>query len=366
MAEIRYGLIGAGHMAQEHIRYVSLLDGAVVSAIADPNQPMLNRSVELAGGGAKAFADYKDMLSADRCDVFLIATPNDTHYGILGDVISTGKPILCEKPLCTTSAHCRDVIRMARDRKAPIWVAMEYRFMPPLQRLLREVQAGVLGTPRMMAIREHRYPFLDKVDDWNRFNVRTGGTMVEKCCHFWDLMRLVLDSDPIRVYASGGSNVNHRAEVYGGATPDILDNAFAIVDFRSGARAALDLCMFAESGDWQESVSVTGDKARVEAFVPGPIRLTKDGKVRQAEIAISDRAAMVESREVVPVDEAILRAGEHHGSTYYQHQKLLELVRKGTGTPEVSLEDGLWSVMVGEAAEESIRTGAAVDLKGLS
>ena len=62
------------------------------------------------------------------------------------------------------------------------------------------------------------------------------------------------------------------------------------------------------------------------------------------------------------MDEAILLAGDHHGSTYYQHKKFFELVRSGKGEPEVSLKDGLWSVIIGEAAEKSAKTGHAIDV----
>ena len=50
----------------------------------------------------------------------------------------------------------------------------------------------------------HRFPFLEKVGDWNRFSKNSGGTLVEKCCHFFDLMRLLTQSEPVQVYASGG------------------------------------------------------------------------------------------------------------------------------------------------------------------
>ena len=45
--------------------------------------------------------------------------------------------------------------------------------------------------------------------------------------------------------ASGAQDVNHLDERYDGAVGDILDNAFVVVDFADGVRAALDLCMFA-------------------------------------------------------------------------------------------------------------------------
>lgn len=362
---IRYGLIGSGMMGQEHIRNLKLLDGCAVTAIADPDPAMRALSVETSGGQAKAFSDYKEMLAAGSVDALVIVAPNDTHYAILMDVLDTPLPILCEKPLCTSVAQCREVSAKAEGRAAPVWVAMEYRYMPPVQRLLAELRAGTIGTPRMMSIREHRFPFLEKVGDWNRFNARTGGTLVEKCCHFWDLMRFTLESDPVRVFASGAADVNHQDERYDGRVPDIIDNAYVTVEFASGARGMLDLCMFVEGAYWQEEIAVTGAKARVEARIPGPARFSPDGKERDAEIEIADRASKVPRTEVVEVDDHVLAAGDHHGSTFYQHQRFRDLIRSGQGVPEVSLRDGLWSVAVGAAAEESARTGQAVDLRGV-
>ena len=360
---LRYALIGAGMMGQEHMRNLALLGGVKVVAFSDPNAAMRG-AAQMLEPGAQAFTDYKEMLSADIADAYLIVSPNDMHAAHLRDAMATDKPILVEKPLATTTTDCRALLNLAHNRAAPIWVTMEYRYMPPLQRLLASLADGVAGTPRMMAIREHRFPFLHKVDDWNRFNVRTGGTLVEKCCHFWDLMRLTLQSDPVRVYASAGADVNHRDEVYGGQTPDIIDNAFVVVDFENGARGMLDLCMFAEGSYWQERIAVTGEKARLEALIPGPARFLPDGSERAAEFVTSLRATKQELREVVPVPEHILAAGDHHGSTYFQHQRFRDLLLAGKGKPEITLEDGYWSVLVGEAAEQSARTGAAVDLRG--
>ena len=78
---------------------------------------------------------------------------------------------------------------------------MEYRYMPPISRLVEEVHNGVaLGKITSLSIREHRYPFLTKIGDWNRFNENTGGTLVEKCCHFFDLMCFVLQSTELESF----------------------------------------------------------------------------------------------------------------------------------------------------------------------
>ena len=360
---IRYGLIGAGMMGQEHIRNINLLGDAAVTAVADPDEGMRRLSLATATS-AKGFLTADDLIEGAEVDIYLVAAPNDLHAGLLQRLMATEKPVLVEKPLATTTAACRDLLNMAQGRRAPIWVAMEYRYMPPVQRLLRAVADGVTGPPRMVSIREHRFPFLPKVDDWNRFNARTGGTLVEKCCHFWDLMRLILGSDPVRVYASAGVDVNHRDERYYGRVPDIVDNAFVVVDFACGARGMLDLCMFAEGSHWQEWIAVTGERARCDAMIPGPARFAPDGAASEAAFTIATRADRVEHREVIHTPPELLMAGDHHGSTFYQHERLLRLVRAGGGTPEVTLADGYWSVLVGEAAEESARSGQAVDLRG--
>ena len=84
-------------------------------------------------------------------------------------------------------------------------------------------------------------------------------------------MRLILKSDPVRVMASGGQAVNHLNETYDGQVPDIWDHGYVIVDFASGARAMLELCMFAEV-----RISRThyrnGPDGIIESLVPGPER----------------------------------------------------------------------------------------------
>lgn len=360
--QVRYGLIGAGMMGREHIRNLALVPGATVAAISDPDSEQRALSCE-AAGGAKGFSEHRELLTSGLIDAIAIASPNDTHKAILDDIfaLAPNVPVLVEKPVCTSEADAVALAASGAKHGAPIWVAMEYRYMPPVQELMREIAQGATGRLKMLAIREHRFPFLHKVGDWNRFSIRTGGTLVEKCCHFFDLMRLIAQDEPVRVYASGAADVNHRDEVYDGRTPDILDNAYVIVDFRSGLRALLDLCMFAEGSYWQEEIAATGDSGKVEAFIPGPARFWPGGGERESEILVSPRAPKNPQRRAVHVDEAILKAGDHHGSTYYQHMKFNAVVR-GRGEVDVTLEDGLKAVRIGLAAERSIKEGRAIEL----
>ena len=76
---------------------------------------------------------------------------------------------------------------------------------------------------------------------------------------------------------------------------------------------------------------------------------------------LSPRASKRERREIVDVDSEILAVGDHHGSTFFQHQKFRDMIRTN-GLPEVSLEDGMKAVRIGLAAEQSAKTGEAIRL----
>jgi predicted dehydrogenase len=369
---LRYGIVGAGMMAREHVRNLGLIPGSMVTAIADPDagsRLSCAAEVEKVLGRAPAALDEAErLIERSDVDAVLIASPNDTHEAILRSIFSTRPrlPVLVEKPICTRASELQPLSAAAAAHGAPVWVAMEYRYMPPVAELVRGVAAGEVGRLRMLSIREHRFPFLPKVGDWNRFNERTGGTLVEKCCHFFDLMRLIAASEPVRVYASGAADVNHRDETYGGRVPDIVDNAYVIVDFANGVRAALDLCMFAEGAYFQEEIAATGDKARLEAFVPGVTRFWQGGGTeREAEIEFSPRSPQNPVRRKVHVDEAILKAGDHHGSTYFQHCRFRDAVLEG-GRVEVTVSDGLKAVAIGIAGERSIAERRAVEIDGFN
>ena len=344
---IRYGVIGTGMMGVEHIENINAIDGAQVTAISDPDEGSRTAAQAIAGlGDGAVFSDHGQLLDSGLVDAVVLASPNFTHADILDDIIASGVHFLTEKPLATTVADARRVTDAAASSDAVCWMGLEYRYKPPIARLIEEVRSGRVGDVKMIAIREHRFPFLEKVGDCNRFTSNTGGTLVEKCCHFFDLMTLIADDEPVRVFASGAQDVNHLDESYDGEVPDMLDNAYVIVDYRGGTRALLDLCMFAEGSQNEQELAVTGDKAKVEAFVP------------ENFVRISHRDGS--PVETIPIDdERIAYQGLHEGSSFLEHLDFFEAIRNEQ-PPKVTLEDGFLSVAIGIAAHRSIDEGRPV------
>ncbi len=362
MKTLDYGIIGCGMMGQEHLRNIALLEDARVAAIFEPNEAMAAAALDLAPG-AQRMPSVEALLDVPDLDALVIVSPNNLHVAQMELIAARHPlPVLVEKPLFTTTDDAARVRNLLDSYPAPVWVAMEYRYMPPIAALLDQA-AQVTGGVQMLTIREHRFPFLHKVGGWNRFNRNTGGTMVEKCCHFFDLMRLVMKSEPVRVMASAGQAVNHQDEAYDGEVPDVWDRGYVIVDFASGARAMLELCMFAEGSLYQEEVSAVGPRGKIEALVPGPGRFWPGdiGRPPVPQLIVSPRTPKGPRRIDIPVDPALLAAGDHNGSTFYQHQRFLEVVR-GAARAEVTLADGYAAVRMGLAAQESALTGQAVML----
>jgi myo-inositol 2-dehydrogenase / D-chiro-inositol 1-dehydrogenase len=368
---IGYGVIGSGMMGGEHILDLNHVDGAQVVALADPVATSIDWGLGCVAAGpdgeaakqrAAVYTDHRELLADPAVDVVIITSPNHTHAAVLADALATDKHVLIEKPLCTTVDDCKRVVDAAAERDAITWMGLQYRFMPTPATMLEQLATGVCGTTRMVSIREHRFPFLKKVGDWNRFSRNTGGTLVEKCCHFFDLMHLAAGAHPVRVMASGGQDVNHLDEEYEidgrMERPDILDNAFVIVEFANGVRGALDLCMFAEGGRFEQELTITGDLAKMEATVPGDVVWL--GERATAGAPGSHPGSGV--REIpAPMDPRVPYPDFHQGASFMEHLALADAIRNGRPAA-VTVTEGMWAVATGAAAHRSIDERRPVEL----
>ncbi len=363
MITVRYGIIGCGSMGREHIENLQAMAGGPgrvrVTALADPHGPSVDAALALLHDKPLVFADARELLRCGVVDAVVIATPNFTHVQMLREALATELHILVEKPLVTRLEDGHELLALSRQRPGGIvWVAHEYRYMPPVAELVRIAHEGGVGRIHQVTIREHREPFYKKVGDWNRFSANTGGTLVEKCCHYFNLMELILGEPAVSVYASGGQRVNHLDEKYGGPNgarvPDILDSAFVVLEYGSGARGMLELCMFAENTVDNEHITVVGDEGKVESLLPS---LTlrhgrrEDWGRREVWGQASGSGRGVSVRRVW--DTNIKYAGHHFGASYIEHQRFLAAITEGR-PPEIPLEEGLRAVAVGMAAHKSI------------
>jgi predicted dehydrogenase len=215
-----------------------------------------------------------------------------------------------------------------------------------------------LGNIKMVNIIEHRLPFLDKVSQWNKFSKKSGGTLVEKCCHYFDLMNLFAGAKPVSVFASGNMAVNFETFEYKGERSDIIDNASVSVVYENDVRGSFNLCMFAPM--FYEEITLCGDRGYLKAyekedFLPVPRPRT------HLEVMGGDRQT---SRFCNPCYPPYIEESGHSGSTFFEHVYFIDNI-EGRPTKTATVEEGFWSVVVGAAAEESIKTGRMVMIDDL-
>ena len=110
---LRYCLVVTGLMGIEHIRKVAIRPGAAIVALADPVAASLDRAKAALGhDDVQTFPDAASLASAGL-DAVIVASPNHTHRAVLEPLFDAGLNILCEKPLATTVADARWIVKRA-------------------------------------------------------------------------------------------------------------------------------------------------------------------------------------------------------------------------------------------------------------
>ena len=354
----RFAIIGVGTMGKEHMRVATLLGRARIHGIYDPQE----RSLEVAESEFAKISSAKlirypslEAACADtEVDAYFICTPNYTHFKVLQTVIKTGKPIFVEKPMATTVGDAARMVRMANSYGSIIRIGLQYRYKSQYVEAFHEALVRKsLGDIKTISMSEHRPPFLDKVGQWNKFNAFSGGTLVEKCCHYFDLINLMAESLPQRVFASGGQAVSFKDFEKDGKASDIDDHAFVVIEYQNGIRANFALNMF--SPDFDEEMIVVGNRGRLVAREKDNYQQQQPA-IETIEVELGENGVSKVSEVTYP--KAIHESG-HCGSTFYEHQAFVDQL-EGKQIAGATVEQGFWAVVVASAAQESIATGEPV------
>ena len=348
-------IIGAGTIGKEHMRVTHLLGRARVHGVFDTRKESAEIAVrEFAEISSEKLILYPDLVAAledPSVDAYFICTPNYTHYEILQSVVKTGKPIFVEKPMATTVADAVEMVKVVNEYSNFIQIGLQYRYKAQYQEAFHEALVRKsLGEVKTISVSEYRPAFLDKVGQWNKFSEYSGGTLVEKCCHYFDLINLMAESEPERVFASGGKAVNFHDFEKDGHPSDIDDHAFVIIEYKNGIRANFTLNMFC--ADFDEEMIVVGEHGRLVAREKACFQQQKSTSSSIA-IELGEQGASRISEVNYPW--AIESSG-HHGATFYEHIAFMDQL-EGKEVDCATAEQGLWAVIVAAAAQQSIETG---------
>jgi predicted dehydrogenase len=275
----RFGLVGAGAIAQAYVQAFGKSEQVELAAVADC-RPEAAGAIASATGAA-AFDSAEAMADGVELDAVIVCTPPITHRDICCDMMDRGLHVLCEKPLAIDSASARAMIDAADARGLTFTMASKFRYVPDVTRARQLIAEGVIG---QVVLFEN--VFTGRVDMTTRWNsdprIAGGGVLIDNGTHSVDITRYCL-GDLAEIQAMEGHRIQDLP---------VEDTAKMFVRSRAGVLASIDLswsvskeipyfiAVYGSQGailvGWRESkYRLTGDKEwtvfgrgydKVEAF----------------------------------------------------------------------------------------------------
>ena len=320
----RMAIVGAGRIAHDYAAAIETLDGVRLAAVVDVNP---EAAAALAGPtGAGAFGSIAEMLAGSSSegggvDGALVSAPPALHPALVAELIEAGVPVLCEKPLCVSSAEAQRLCDLARDRDVVFTMATKFRFVGDVAEARELIRSGRIGEVLLL-----ENAFTGRVDMTQRWNadpaVSGGGVLIDNGTHSVDLVRHFLG--PIQSVQA----IEHKRM----QDVPVEDSVTVFCRTRSGVSCTVDLS-WSLNKELPTYLSVYGSE--------GALRLGwKGGQVKGRGDAdwtpFGSGYGKVEAFASQVRDFAGAARGEHHA--------------------EVSARDALASVRVIEAAYRSMRS----------
>ena len=226
--KVRFGLVGAGGIAQAYSAAIAEMENVDLVAVADVNPEAANAMAQTHG--AKAFGNCEEMLADGQVDAVIVSTPPLYHPEHCNAFLNKGIHVLCEKPLAIDSASAVAMADAAKAGNAIFTMASKFRFVEDIQQVRKFVEEGKFGE-----IVLYENCFSGKVDMTTRWNsnpeVSGGGVLIDNGTHSLDIMRYLLGNlSEIRVVE--GSRLQSMS---------VEDTVHVFVRAKSGAMGCIDL-----------------------------------------------------------------------------------------------------------------------------
>jgi len=314
-----------------------------IAALCDIQKDRLDTACGMCEG-TERYDDYRKLLERNDLDVILVATPNYVHKEVVVAALKSGRHVLTEKPMGITVAECNEMIETAKESGKTLQVGLQLRYSPFYQKVHSLIAEGAIGKPKFVWFNEFRGdwakqssdPEIDNKINWRFYNKLSGGTLLEKSCHYFDLFRWMIGTEPISVTAMGGINFYTNGR-------ETLDHASVVIDFEGYCKATHGLSMY--SPHMQEFILI-GEKGALDLDADnGAINLRRGGK----------------QPEIIRADVANKDTGGHVG-TFEMHESFLDCMKTGK-PPLTDPSAGKESIRIGLAAEMAVREKRVVKME---
>lgn len=194
----RWGMVGYGWVARDHMRLAITAAGHQLAAVADPSSAARARAEE---DGVTAVAGVEELLEAGGCDMIYVATPNHRHAGPVRAAAAAGLPVLCEKPMAAALDDAEAMAKAVRVAGVLYGTAFDQRHHPAHCVMHERIAGGAVGRP--IAVRIVYACWVDPLwsptgeANWRADPTAAGGgAVIDLALHGLDLAQMLL-GEPI-------------------------------------------------------------------------------------------------------------------------------------------------------------------------
>ncbi|MFC7304332.1 Gfo/Idh/MocA family protein [Streptomyces monticola] len=208
----RAAIVGTGHRAQMYTRALAARAHYDVVALADPSRTRIAHHNRLLTGLGAAEATaaapdgFADLLRRERVDEVVVTTVDASHHQYIVTALDAGCRVVTEKPLTTDAEKCRTILDAVERTGGDLSVTFNYRYNPAHEKvwqLLADCAIGEVRSVHFEWLLDVRHG-ADYFRRWHREKRHSGGLLVHKSGHHFDLVNWWLNAAPSRVHAEGG------------------------------------------------------------------------------------------------------------------------------------------------------------------
>ena len=213
----------------------------------DPNAlDLLRQQANIAAG--KCYESLREAINATHPEAVLVTTALAAHAPVIRVALEAGLNVLVEKPFAPDLETATELVAMAAAKDLALMVSQNYRFFPAPRAIAALIREGALGALYSVAIDFRRYSPGTPADRRGRHHLEEQPLLVDMSIHHFDLLRLILNREPDRVYCEAWNPVwsNFSGPPVAVAS---IDFDGVVVSYRGSWVSAAPITPWA--GDWR-------------------------------------------------------------------------------------------------------------------
>lgn len=257
---MKYALIGCGMISPNHIR-AALANDLEIVALCDLVEDNRNKALELIPeekrAGVKLYESHLEMLEAEHPDLVAIALGSGLKRRLSVDCMKAGANVIVEKPIALSLEDADVMISTAKECGVKLIVNHQLRFGETVRALKAESETGKFGKllHGTVQVRRNRNKAYFDAGKWRGTWANDGGTLMNQCIHYTDLLQWVMGSDVDEVFAYTDRMTHPYIEAE--------DLGLAILKFKNGAYATIEGTVNTYPKNLSDAMAVFGETGTV-------------------------------------------------------------------------------------------------------